>query len=78
MSLFQRCIAAFLPRRLVEAMEAESRAWIVRCSCGFEQSVWELGGIRYKAAGQPRWFRKCQQCSQRSWHTISRDPQRRQ
>jgi hypothetical protein len=42
------------------------------------QSVWELGGIRCKAAGQPRWFRKCQQCGQRSWHTISRDPQRKQ
>ena len=32
MSLFQRFIAAILPRRWVEAMEAESRVWI-RSEC---------------------------------------------
>jgi hypothetical protein len=75
MSSIQKFIAAILPRRWVEAMEADSRSWMVRCSCGFARSLWELGGVRYKAAGQTRWFMKCPQCGQRSWHKVSRDPQ---
>ena len=75
MSSIQGFFAAILPRRWVEAMEADSRLWMVRCACGFARSVWELGGMRYKAAGQTRWFKSCPQCGQRSWHRVSRDPQ---
>ncbi len=33
-------------------MEAESRQWIMRCpNCIFERSVWEMGGVRWKSAG---------------------------
>jgi hypothetical protein len=54
-------------------MEAHSRAWMVRCSCGFERSVWEMGGIRWNAGrGRPRWFAECPQCGRRSWHTDVR------
>jgi len=58
-------------------MEADSRSWMMRCSCGFARSIWELGGIRWKAAGQPRTFSfmKCPQCGKRSWHKLSRDVQ---
>ncbi len=73
MSFFHRFLAAVLPQRLMAAIEADSRLWMVRCSCGFARSVWEIGGIRYKAAGEPRWFRKCPQCGQRTWHKVSRD-----
>jgi hypothetical protein len=53
------------------AMEAESRAWLVRCpACGFERSLWELGGIRYKARGTKRQFRRCPNCREFGWHTI--------
>jgi Zn finger protein HypA/HybF involved in hydrogenase expression len=32
-------------------MRAESEAWRLRCSvCGATRSVWEAGGIRWKAA----------------------------
>jgi hypothetical protein len=73
MRSIQKIVAAVLPRRWVEIMEADSRLWMVRCSCGFARSVWELGGIRSKAAGQTRWFTQCPQCGQRSWHKVSRD-----
>jgi len=53
-------------------MEAESRAWMVRCPCGFERSVWDMGGIRWKAAGKPRQYMLCQSCGKLSWHTIYR------
>ena len=73
MSSMQRFFAAVVPQRWFAAMEADSRLWIVRCSCGCATSVWDMGGIRYKAAGQSRWFLRCPQCGKRSWHTVSRD-----
>jgi hypothetical protein len=74
MSFIQNLVAVVLPQRWVAAMEADSRLWMVRCSCGFARSLWELGGIRSKAAGQTHWLRRCPQCGRRSWHKISRDP----
>jgi DNA-directed RNA polymerase subunit RPC12/RpoP len=53
-------------------MEAESRAWMVRCPhCGFERSVWDTGGIRYKAAGTSRNYISCPSCGKRGWNRIS-------
>lgn len=74
MSFIRRILTAVLPRRWAESMEASSRSWVVRCSCGFAQSVWDWGGIRWKAAGQPRWYMKCPQCGRSSWHTVMHDP----
>lgn len=71
-SLIQKLFVAVLPRRWAESMEAESRSWEARCSCGFSRSIWDLGGIRWKAAGQARQYLACPECGQRSWHTVSR------
>jgi hypothetical protein len=77
MSLLQRIFTAVLPRRWAESMEADSRRWLVRCSCGFARSVWDLGGIRWQATSRPRTFPrtfiKCPQCGQRSWHRVTRE-----
>ncbi|HWB01826.1 MAG TPA: hypothetical protein VG796_02305 [Verrucomicrobiales bacterium] len=75
MSFFQRLFVRLFPRKWVENMEAHSRSWMVRCPCGFTQSVWDMGGIRWKAAGRPRWYLKCRKCGERSWHTVFREPQ---
>jgi predicted RNA-binding Zn-ribbon protein involved in translation (DUF1610 family) len=54
-------------------MEADSRMWMVQCpNCGYERSIWELGGIRYKAAGNPRRLMRCPNCGQIRWHKIYR------
>jgi len=74
MSLIQKFFVWFLPRRWAESMEAESRRWMVRCPCGFERSFWDLGGIRWKAAGNERRYLRCPQCRQRHWNTISKSP----
>lgn len=55
-------------------MEAESRERRVRCACGHDRSIWDLGGIRYKAAGNPRKLMKCPACGKRSWHAVTRQP----
>lgn len=71
MSGIQRFLQAILPKKLAADMEAESRRWMIRCPhCGAERSYWESGGIRWKAAGNPRLYRRCPQCGRRSWHQV--------
>lgn len=73
MNFIQRLFTRFVSPGTRAAMEAESREWMIRCpKCGFEQSVWESGGVRYKAYGTSRQYRGCPQCGQGSWHTVYR------
>jgi hypothetical protein len=52
-------------------MEAESRQWLVRCqTCGNTTNVWEMGGVRYKAAGQSRALMYCKPCGRKRCHLI--------
>lgn len=61
-------------RRVATALEAESREWLVRCpACGHARSVWDLGGVRYKAHGTKRIFRRCPACRRVGWHLVSRE-----
>ncbi len=70
MSSIQRFFTTILPARWAASMEAESRSWLIRCACGHEKSVWDSGGIRWKAGGTPRRYQLCQGCGRLSWHTI--------
>jgi hypothetical protein len=73
MSFVQRLVTALVPRSWAAAMEAESRAWLARCStCGHERSIWELGGVRWKATGKPRRMLRCPQRAHTRWHEIHR------
>jgi transposase-like protein len=55
------------------AMEAESRTWMIQCPrCGYERSVWDSGGVMYKAYGTSWKFKKCPHCGQRSWNKVYR------
>lgn len=69
----QRLITRLVGPETAAAMEAHSRAWLVRCSkCGHERSIWELGGIRYRAVGEPRTLLRCPACGERGWHQIAK------
>jgi DNA-directed RNA polymerase subunit RPC12/RpoP len=71
MNASQRFLKAILPASAFAALEAESRTWLLRCPhCGHEYSLWDIGGIRYKAAGNPRRYAACPQCGQRSWQSL--------
>ncbi len=72
MSVVQDLFVNLLPDSWAADMEAESRTWMVKCPCGYEQSVWEMGGIRWKAAGNPKRYLRCPSCGDRHWHTIYR------
>jgi len=73
MSGIQKLLKAVLPDAWAKSMEAESREWICICPCGHARSVWDMGGIRWKAAGNPRRLMKCPGCGQLTWHVISRN-----
>lgn len=71
MSRIQRMATAGAPLEVAADIEAQSRAWMVQCpKCQAERSIWEMGGIRYRAKGSPRSFMKCFRCGRRSWHRI--------
>jgi hypothetical protein len=72
MSFVQRLFTAILPRKWAESMESESRAWVMQCPCGHERSVWEAGGIRYGASGNPRLRVRCPECGRQTWHRVYR------
>jgi len=59
-----------------EAMERESREWIVSCpACEWETSIWALGGIRYGARSKGKRMRmKCPECGEKSWMAVERRP----
>lgn len=71
LSGMQKFIKILASEATFTMMEAESRSWMVKCSnCNHERSVWEMGGIRYKAAGNPRIYRTCPNCGQRNWQIV--------
>jgi len=54
-------------------VERESREWTVECStCHQVESVWERGGIRYKASGAKRVAGRCHACGRISMLKVSR------
>jgi len=56
------------------AMEAESRAWKATCpNCGRKTSIWDLGGIRYKAVGKPLTGLRCAGCGKFRMHRIAKE-----
>lgn len=68
--LFMRLMPWF-----ADDMERESKEWKVTCpNCGHERSIWELGGIRWKAKGNPRRRMKCPECGETGWHRVERQP----
>jgi hypothetical protein len=67
----RRFFQSVLPENAKQDMEKESRKWFIKCSnCKFEKSVWESGGIRWKAAGTPRKMMLCSNCGQLTLHVI--------
>ena len=73
MSPLQRLVLAALPKSRRADAEAESRAWHSVCTaCSHAVSVWDLGGVRWKAVGNPVTFRTCPACGARAKHTLEK------
>ncbi len=64
MTTIQRFFTAVLPQKWADDMRAESQAWRIRCcGCGASRSIWDAGGIRWKAASvSKRTLVRCSHC----------------
>lgn len=72
MTFIQKLVMTILPKSWSHAIQRESQNWLLRCpACDAVHSVWELGGIRYKAATSSKKVRaKCPQCTQISMMSM--------
>lgn len=73
MGKFQELLATLLPDAWAASLESESRAWRMRCPCGAETSIWDMGGIRWKAAGRPRRLGTCGTCGRKFIGAVYRN-----
>lgn len=66
-------ILGWLPRTLAADIEADSRRWVVDCPmCASRHSIWDLGGVRWKAAGEPRRLLRCPACGRTTMMRVRR------
>lgn len=73
MTSLQKFILRILPAKWAASIEADSRSWMARCAnCGAERSVWEMGGIKWKASGSPSMLLTCSRCKKTSLQKITR------
>ena len=70
LSRVQKIIKFFTAASLFEKMMEDSKRYRFTCKCGKESSIWEIGGIRYKAAGKPATGIKCPQCGKFAMQKI--------
>lgn len=70
LSLTQRLAFAFSSEARRAEMMEQSLLWMVACPCGAEFSVWDLGGVRYRARGTKRVLRRCLECGRLRWHKV--------
>ena len=62
----------FMSAKTKAAAEADSRRWGFTCSkCGERSSIWDIGGLRYKAVGEPTSLVMCPKCGNKGMHKIT-------
>ena len=71
-----RALIRLLFPRLMPKIEAESRQWMIQCpKCRHEVSVWDSGGMRYRARGTVYRFGRCRGCGALGMLRVYRDAQ---
>lgn len=73
LSRAQRLFARLVDAPTFAAMELHSRNWFARClKCDHRRSIWELGGLRYKATGSSLTRLPCPSCGRRTAHRLEK------
>ena len=67
-----RFLQFVLPVEAFAAVRAGTKEWLAECPCGNKQDLWDAGGVRYLAAGQPRRLGYCPACGRRRMQKIRR------
>lgn len=76
MSTVQHIARHVLPPAVYNAVRDRSQHWLMRCPCGHETSVWEMGGLRWKADGKSVRWGRCAKCGERYVGQIYRRRER--
>ncbi|MEX1251943.1 MAG: hypothetical protein WEA77_12200 [Hyphomonas sp.] len=73
MTGLQRLILFFIPGRRRAEAETKSRAWHLVCDvCGHARSIWDLGGVRWRASGNRVTRTKYAAFKAVGFHTVTR------
>ena len=73
MTFVQKITMALLPKEWAEKVKLESQGWMLQCpSCQREISVWEAGGVRYKATNKVKRLGWCSRCGKNMWLRLYR------
>jgi hypothetical protein len=70
MAAEHRFLKFILPARWFAAVRAGTKEWLAACPCGGKRDLWDSGGVRYKAAGEPRQLAYCPACRKSTWQKI--------
>lgn len=71
LSFAQKIAKALTSAATFEKLKEESmRYYFVCAKCGKESNIWEIGGIRYKAAGKPLTSIMCPGCGKFGMQAI--------
>ncbi len=64
-------ILKVMPRRWREDAIRDSKLWITDCTaCGHQSNVWDLGGMRWRAYGEPLTSMRCLGCGKVAMQRI--------
>lgn len=74
MNIIQKLVTSLVPKRWAAAIEAESKEWKLICpKCAHERSVWDAGGIRWKARSVgKRILQRCESCGETGMARVER------
>lgn len=72
-SLTQKFFKALLPSSTFQNLEATSRQWYFQCACGNKINLWESGGIRHRAIGNPKRLVACPACKKIQMLAMKRE-----
>lgn len=71
MPVLRNTILRLMPRSWREDAERSSRQWMGTCqTCGTVTSMWDLGGLRWRAAGKPVTLLRCPTCQRPRMHRF--------
>ncbi len=65
-----RFLRWILPAKAFAAVREGTKRWLLECPCGFRRDLWDAGGVRYMAAGEPRRLAWCPGCRKATWHRL--------
>jgi hypothetical protein len=72
MAAEHRFLKFILPAKAFATVKNGTKQWLIECRCGHKMDLWDCGGVRYKATGEPWQSGKCSSCGKTTMLKIRR------